>query len=185
MVQQLSEWRSHTTSVLGTLSGSHLLEQGVPQGSVLGPVLFTIYMLLLGNIVRKHNLMSHYYADDTQLYISFKPSNGLFQAQKDLEMCCNEINSWMTTNMLQLNDGKTEPIVFGTKKTLSVSGSPLLCIGNAHITSCHSVRNLGCIFDSRWQVTLTVLKINLKLIYSDRHFLHKHFLLYSFIHILI
>jgi len=83
---------------------------GVPQGSVLGPILFTIYTLPLVDIARKYGLRVHTYADDTQLYISFKPldPNSLPAKINVIQACFLEIKKWMSDNLLKLNGEKTE-----------------------------------------------------------------------------
>ena len=86
------------------------LRIGVPQGSVLGPLLFSVYIAPLSAIMRKYGISYHGYADDTSLYVRFNPKEpgSLVAALWRLEACLEEIRAWMVANKLMLNEAKTD-----------------------------------------------------------------------------
>ena len=136
-----------TQSVTINTSSSDRLELnfGVPQGSVLGPLLFTLYVAPISDITNTHGLDNMFYADDSQLYVSLSSNDN--SALISLEKCITEIKAWMKTNLLKLNDSKTEVILCGSKHHLKNHGQISIKVGECSISSVSSVRNLGAFFD--------------------------------------
>ena len=130
-------------------SPARSLTCGVPQSSVLGPQLFSIYAVPLSKIIRNNNLMSHFNADDTQIYTTVKPhQEDTDAAVESIEQCVTEIRIWMKTNSLKLNDYKTEVIVFGSAQQLKKITLQALRVGDCEVRLTHCVRNLGVQFDA-------------------------------------
>jgi hypothetical protein len=91
--------RYQTVCIDGELSQPVLIKYSVPQGSVLGPKNYTMYTKPVGAICRKHGLNNHFYADDSQLYLSFKPVDKISTELTihRVENCLKDIVSWTTT----------------------------------------------------------------------------------------
>ena len=86
---------------------------GVPQGSVSGPLLFTLYTTPLSSVIQGHNLDHHLYADDTQIYISLTTPDAC-RSLNQLRDCLQDVSLWMKNSKLKLNANKTEFIIIGT-----------------------------------------------------------------------
>ena len=138
--------RSQYVQIDGIASNTCKLIYGVPQGSVLGPVLFTLYSKSLSDVIMKHNLQFHKYADDTELSSSEKPNN-LTIALSNLASCTEDIISWMDSNKLKLNTDKTEIMVVGIQSVLSQVSEKSITLDNYEISFQRSVKYLGIKLD--------------------------------------
>ena len=163
--------RSQKVKIGSSESSSVTLECGVPQVSVLGPILFIPYTTPLGQICRKHVIYYHLYADDSQLYMSFKPSKpGSKEAcLHQLEGCISDIRLWMANHMLKLNDEKTKFIIFGTCQQLAKISDISIKVGLMKIQPVDEVRNLGFFMDRFLKNSVHINKLSAAMFHSLRN----------------
>ena len=139
--------RTYKVKVNNTISDPFSLDYGVPQGSILGPTLFSLYIKDIQEIIQSHNINSHFYADDIQLYMTCNENTDF----TNLETCLNKIIQWTNSNFLKLNNNKTQFLAISTNSYTSHKVQQLNIMGETFNVE-NSVKSLGFILDSNLQM---------------------------------
>ena len=146
------EFRKQSVQVGSASSDPAILKFGVPQGSVLGPILFTLYTTPLSNIFNTYDISYHLYADDSQLYKGSQ-LNDLCRIKEQNEQCIEDVKIWMDSNKLKLNNDKTELIIFKNRHQIKDHINESICINDIEIQPSCKIKNLGVIFDEDLTMT--------------------------------
>ena len=163
--------RTTSININGVQSAKQVLNYGLPQGSIVGPLSFTVYTIPIGRIIRGHGLSYHLYADDVQLYVSFDPLSNISResALSKLSECIYDIEKWMTTNMLQLNNEKTEFFVALSTHHQRLMPGVKLKVGNSLIEPSNVIRNLGVMFDTQMTMSAQVASLSRSITFHLRN----------------
>ena len=146
LLESYLENREQCVAIGESRSESTTLQYGVPQGSVLGPVLFTEYIGTLAFLLEAYGVSYHFFADDTQLYIRVED---IGEAKHRLSSLLSDLKIWMARRKLKLNDGKTVIIVIrGNLRNVSVANFGVMSFGDTQLVPCETAKNLGVVLDS-------------------------------------
>ena len=141
--------RKNHVHINGANSDVVPLVWGVPQGSVIGPQSFPMYVQPVCDILREHNVDYHMYADDIQIMLTCDPmipgdaECAIFKLSK----CVKDVEKWMLANKLKLNQNKTEFLIAVSRRHHHLLANICLPLDNTTIQPSKTVRNLGVIFD--------------------------------------
>ena len=145
LYKQIGLWKNYVFVFIVII----IAKFGLPQGSVVGPIGFSVYILPVGDIARSHNVSYHVYADDIQLYVALDPKipGELDKAMSTLQSCISDIRGWLTANKLILNDSKTEFFIAASPYNYRNLPDLKISVGEETICPSDSIRNLGAFFD--------------------------------------
>ena len=168
--------RTQAVTVNGIMSHSVPLLFGVPQGSVLGPLLFTLYTQPLSQIIQDNHFLYHKYADDTELQKASPPSD-FTSIRDDTANCIADVKQWMNDNKLKLNEDKTELLAVADRFRLNQVDKSHIQIGSSVVPFQPSAKYLGVHLDETLSMDVHISAVcrlcnfHLRKISSIRQFL--------------
>ncbi|GFR77040.1 reverse transcriptase [Elysia marginata] len=153
-----SQQRTQPVEIDENTSADMPLKYGVPQGSVVGPVLYTLYTLSIAETIKPYPVGYHMYADDTQLYASGAPKR-IGELCKNIQDSCESVEAWMMAYKQKLNSEKTVVMYCGSQQRLKSIDNAPICFGNAKIIPSLTAKNLGVFLDSQMNMEKQVNSI--------------------------
>ena len=126
----------------------------------------------IGAICSRHKLLYHCYADDTQVYLAIMSKTTCSDVAKKLEACSTDISTWISANILKLNEEKAELIIFDTKHQVGINEELRLQVGRNTVSVASSAKNLGIYLDTSLTMDRQVNAISKACYYQIRNIGH-------------